>query len=206
MTTLLRFHFRYSSKSILFLIVFAILLSLLNLSEVININIVSLVMILSVYIPTMCIAHIIDARFSKLIRTFPISFTQYVKSAYLYTILLYSSMLIPVILVISYHYFYKDMTVFALCYALGIFAFTIATTGGALKAHFKQPTNHNSISGSDLFFYILFIFIVHTFLCFIFSYWGLVYVGALITPISCLVLYYKQYKASIELYGQAEYL
>lgn len=206
MTTLLRFHFRYSNKAILFLIVFAILLSFLSLSEVININIVSLVSILSVYIPTMCIAHIIDARFSQLIRTFPISFAQYVKSAYLYAILLYSGMLIPVVLIISYHYLYKDMSVFTLCYTLGIFAFSIATTGGALKAYFKQPTNHNSISGADLFFYILFILIPHTFLCFIFSYWNLVYIGALITPMICLALYYRQYKASTELYEQAEYL
>ena len=120
MKTLLRFHFRYSRKSILFLIIFAILMSLLNLSSSININIVALVAIVSAYIPSMCIAHIISAPFSQLIRTFPISLAQFVKSAYLYAVLLYSGILIPVILIFSYQYLHDDMSVFTWCYMLGI--------------------------------------------------------------------------------------
>lgn len=205
MTTLLRFHFRYSKNSILLLIIFAILMSLLNLSSSINLNIVSLVGIVSVYIPSMCIAHIISAPFSQLIRTFPVSLAQFVKSAYLYAVLLYGGILIPVILIFSYQSLQEDLSVFTWCYMLGIFAFSIAATGGTLKAHFKQPTNHNSIDGSDLFFYILLISVAHTLLCLLFSLIDLVYIGALITPIICLLLYYRQYKASVKLYEQAEY-
>lgn len=181
-------------------------MSLLNLSSSININIVSLVAIISVYIPSMSIAHIISAPFSQLIRTFPISLAQFVKSAYLYAVLLYSGILIPIILIFSYQYLHEDVSVFTWCYMLGIFAFSIAVTGGTLKAHFKQPTNHNSIDGSDIFFYILFISVAHTLLCLLFWELNLVYVGALITPIICLLLYYRQYKASVKLYEQAEYL
>ncbi|MCH7320985.1 hypothetical protein LZ480_03700 [Solibacillus sp. MA9] len=206
MMTLLRFHIRYSSKSIVFFIVLAIALGFLNSNQVININIVSLVTFFTIYIPSLCIAHLLSEPFSKLIRTFPITFKQFVKSSYLYIIILYNVMIIPVFIVLANQYFKGNITVFALCYTLGIFAFSIVTTGGALKAHFKHPANSKSFSGSDMFFYILFVFITHTLLCFLFSLFDFILVGALITPIICFVIFYKQYKASVKLYEQAEFL
>lgn len=206
MITLLRFHIRYSSKSIGLFIALAIALVVLNSQLEININLVSAITILTIYMPTLCIAHLINEQFSKLIRTFPISFKQFVKSAYLYVFILYCVMIIPIVIILAYQYFKENMTVFALCYTLGIFAFSIVTTGGALKAHFTQPASSKSFSGSDMFFYVLLVFMTHTLLCFFFSLFDFILVGALITPICCFIIFYKQYKASIKLYEQAEFL
>ena len=210
MTQLLRFRFRYSRKSILILLILAVTILIIYsnamVTKTIDLGLYTTASLLTVYVPAIAIAHILHAPFSILIRTFPIAPKLFVKSSFFYAVFLLSIVFIPLFIIISYQYFKGNITAFPLCYTLGIFAFTVITTGGALKAHFKSPTSGNSFSGSDVFFYILFIFIAHILLCLGFSIIDLTYLGALITPIACYYFYYKQYKASITLYEQAEFL
>ena len=206
MTQLLRFHFRFSSKALLILLLIVILLVIIYSNEILNLNMVSLVFLLNVYLPTICIAHILSGEFSLLMRTFPISLKTFVQSTFLYVLLLFSFFMIPVLFMLGYQLLQGQIQTFTMCYILGIVAFSVVTTGGALKAHFKQPSHSKSISGSDMFFYIFITFIAHTSLSSIFYFIGLLYVGALITPICSFIIFYKQYKASITLYENAEFL
>ena len=158
------------------------------------------------YLPTVCLAHLLDGKLSILLRTFPIAGKQFVQSAYLYMIILFSMFFVPISFWLLYQISRGNVDTFTLCYILWVVAFIVVATGGILKAYFKEPTNSKAFSGSDIFFCIILTAIPHTLLCLLFSYFDFVYVGALITPISCLYIFYRQYKASIILYEKAEFL
>ncbi|MER2125845.1 hypothetical protein [Solibacillus sp.] len=210
MTQLLRFHFRFSRKTISILFLLAILIFIIYsnamVTQTIDVGLYTMSSILMIYVPTLSIAHMLSGQFSVLIRIVPISSRLFVKSSYLYVLILFSIVFIPLISMTSYQYFKGSIGAFVLCYMSGIFAFTLFATGGALKAHFKQPTNKKSFSSIDLFFYYLLIFISHVLLCLFFSIIHLTYLGAIITPIACFYLFYRQYLDAIKLYEQAEFI
>ncbi|MER2125844.1 hypothetical protein [Solibacillus sp.] len=206
MTQLLRLHFRFSSKAILFFLLFIIGIAIIYSSEIIHLNLVTFLFIAIMYLPTICLAHLLNGKFSILLRTFPISFKQFVQSAYIYMIMLFSIFLVPIIFWLLYQLLRENIDSFTLCYILWIVAFTVVTTGGILKAYFKEPTNSKAFSGPDVFFCITLTEIPHTLLCIFFSFSSFIFVGALITPAVCLFIFYRQYKASVELYKKAEFL
>ena len=174
--------------------------------QTIDIGFYTLSSFLVIYVPTLSIAHMLSGQFSVLMRIVPISPRLFVKSSYLYTLMLFSIVFIPLISMTSYQYFKGNISAIPLCYILGIFPFTLIVTGGALKAHFKQPTKTKSSSNTDSFFYISLVFISHVLLCSFFSIIHLTYIGAIITPIACFYLFYRQYLDAIKLYEQAEFL
>ncbi|MER1956036.1 MAG: hypothetical protein ABS942_01585 [Solibacillus sp.] len=210
MAQLLRFHFRFSRKTISIFLFLAVLIFIIysnaKFTQTIDVGLYTFSSLLTIYVPILSIAHMLSAQFSVLIRILPISPRLFVKSSYLYTLMLFSIVFIPLISMTSYQYFKGNISAIPLCYMLGIFAFTLLATGGALKAHFKQPTKTESFSNSDLFFYILLIFISHVLLCLFFFLIHLTYIGAIITPIACFYLFYRQYLDAIKLYEQAEFL
>ena len=206
MTQLLRLHFRFSSKAILILLFIIIGVAIIYSSKIIDLNLVTFLFIAIMYLPTICLAHLLDGKFSILLRTFPISFKQFVQSAFIYMIMLFSIFLVPIIFWLLYQLLRENVDTFTLCYILWVVAFAVVTTGGILKAYFKEPTNSKAFSGADLFFCITLTAIPHTLLCFFFSLINFVFVGALITPAVCLFIFYRQYKSSVELYKKAEFL
>ena len=206
MAQLLRLHFRFSSKAILILLVVIIGIALIYSSETIHLNLVTLIFLLIMYLPTICLAHLLDGKLSILLRTFPIAGKQFVQSAFLYMIILFSIFLVPISFWLLYQLFRGNLDTFTLCYILWVVAFTVVTTGGILKAYFKEPTNSKAFSGSDLFFCIILTALPHMLLCIFFSLVDFIFVGALITPAVCLFIFYRQYKASVDLYKKAEFL
>lgn len=205
MSQLLRLHFRFSSKALLMLLIVIAIIVFIYSSKVISFNLITLLFFLIMYLPSICLAHLLDAKFSILMRISPVRFKQFVQSTFIYMVILFSAFLVPISFVVMYHLSKGTINTFAVCYLLWGLAFAFVTTGGILKNYFKNPAKSKSTSGSDLFFYIIFTVIPHALLCIIFLIIGSVYVGALITPIVCLFIFYRQYKASIQLYEQAEF-
>ena len=206
MAQLLRLHFRFSSKAILILLVVIIGVAIIYSSDTIQLNLASLIFILITYLPAVCLAHLLDEKFSRLLRTFPIAFKQFVQSAFLYMIILFCIFFVPIFFWLLYERLRGNIDAFTLCYILWIVAFTVVTTGGILKAYFKEPTNSKAFSGADVFFCISLTAIPHTLLCLLFWEVDFLWFGTLIVPAFCLFIFYRQYKVSVDLYKKAEFL
>lgn len=206
MTQLLRLHFRFSSKAILILLFVIIGIAVIYSSEIIPLNLVTFLFLVIMYLPTICLAHLLDGKFSTLLRTFPIAGKQFVQSAFFYMMILFSVFLIPIGFWLLYQLILGNVDTFTLSYIFWVVAYTVVTTGGILKAYFKEPTNSKAFSGSDVFFCIILTAIPHTLLCIVFSVFDLTIVGALIIPAVCVFTFYRQYKASVDLYKKAEFL
>lgn len=206
MVNLLRFHFYLSRRTIfLFALVVAFFL-FLHIGTEINIAVTPLSIMLFAYIPSFCISHLLNEQLSYMIRLLPVTYKQFVQSAYLYVAILFALVFIPGFIFIIYQFYYGYAGVFKTSFFLGLFAFCIVSTGGMLSTYFKEPTKANkAMSTSDMFFYFFFIGIGHTLICFIFSIMHLTILGALIVPAFSFFIFYKFYQYSIRDFAKAEY-
>ena len=64
MAQLLRLHFRFSSKAILILLFIIIGIAIIYSSEIIHLNLVTFLFIAIMYLPTICLAHLLNGKFS----------------------------------------------------------------------------------------------------------------------------------------------
>lgn len=206
MVNLLRFHFYLSRRTILLIaLVVAFFLFLLTGTEI-NIGITPFSIMLFAYIPSFCISHLLNEQLSYMIRLLPVTYKQFVQSAYLYVAILFAIVFIPGFIFIIYQFFYGSAGVFKTSFFLGLFAFCIVSTGDILSTYFKQPTKATkATSTSDMFFYFFFIAIAHTLICFLFSLIHLTILGALIVPAFSFFIFYKFYQSSIRDFAKAEY-
>lgn len=206
MVNLLRFHFYLSRRTILLIALVVAFFLFLHTGTTIHIGVSPFSIMLFAYIPSFCISHLLNEQLSYMIRLLPVTYKQFVQSAYLYVAILFAIIFIPGFTYIIYQFYYGYTGVFKTSFFLGLFAFCIVCTGGMLSTYFKQPTKaQKAISTSDMFLYFIFVAIGHTLICFIFSLMHLTILGALIVPAFSFFIYYKFYQSSVRHFAKAEY-
>lgn len=206
MMNLLRFHFHFSKKMIIFSALIVAGFFFLHTGSTLHIPITPVTLMLLLYIPSMCSFYILNEQLSYMIRLLPVTSKQFVQSTYLYVAILFGIIFIPSFLFIAYQYFTGDAGNFKFSFFLGVIAYCIIATGGIINNYFKQPTKaEKNMSSSDSLFYMFFISIPHVILTTGFSFFNLTILGALLVPLFSPFIFYKFYKSSVLNYEKAEF-
>ena len=206
MMNLLRFHFYFSRKTLLFLPFFIFLFFFIHTNTILDMLIPFIY--LSVSIPFICISHLLHEKFCYNIRLLPISTKDLVQSTFLYVSIICLIIYIPIFSIICYQYIQGQAEFFQLSFMLGLLSYSVIAPGGMVASYFKEPTKFNkSKPTEDIVFYLLFVSIAQTFISALFHYvFHLDMIGVLITPMICLFIFYKDYQRSIRHYENAEFL
>ena len=206
MINLLRFHFHFSKKMVIFSAIIVAGFFILHTGSTLYIDMTPMTTMLLLFIPSMSSSYLLNEQMSYMIRLLPVTSKQFVQSTYLYVSVLFSIIFIPSFLFVTYQFLTGIAGSFKFSFFLGVIAYSIVATGGILKSYFNEPTKaEKNRSSSEAFFYLLFVSIPHVMLTILFSLVDLTILGAFLVPLCSPFIFYKFYKASVIHYEKAEF-
>lgn len=206
MIALLKMHFYLSRK--LFITVFLFILAMIAIQWIIlkEVNFGFIVFYFLLLLPSLGISYLIENHFMKRFRVMPIDPKDFVKSLFIFSLLLLLIITIPIGIYQTYLYLDHQIEDIELSLISIAFAAGIASVGSMLKNYLSNPTKGTkSISiGTMLGYFFLFAF-VHLMIMLIFSIMDIALMGAPIVPIIGFIIYYQYFKSAAIKFPTAEF-
>lgn len=206
MMSLLKIHFYLSRKLLLisFFFILGVMAIQLIISQQLNLGFLSIYFLIMT--PTLAISYLFENHFIKMLRTMPILPKDFVKSLFIFCLLLASIITIPIVIYQTFLYANSRIGPYEFSFIAIIFAAGIATIGSMLKNYLSNPTKaKKSFSAWSIIFYIFVFMIVHFLIMLLFNVMDIKLLGATIMPIVGLVIYYKHYVAALAGFMAAEF-
>lgn len=206
MIALLKMHFYLSRK--LFITVFLFIVAMIAIQWIIlkEVNFGFLVFYFLLLSPSLGMSYLIESHFMKRFRVMPIDPRDFVKSLFVFSLLLLLIITIPIGIYQTYLYLDNQIGGIELSLLSIAFAAGIASVGSMLKNYLSNPTKGTkSISiGTKLGYFFLFTF-VHLLILLIFSIMDIELMGAPIVSIIGFIIYYQYYKSAAIKFQGAEF-
>lgn len=206
MIALLKMHFYLSRK--LFITVFLFILAMIAIQLIIlkEVNFGFIVFYFLLLLPSLGISYLIENHFMKRFRVMPIDPKDFVKSLFIFSLLLLLIITIPIGIYQTYLYLDHQIGDIELSLISIAFAAGIASVGSMLKNYLSNPTKGTkSISiGTMLGYFFLFAF-VHLLIMLLFSIMDIALMGAPIVPIIGFIIYYQYFKSAAIKFPAAEF-
>lgn len=206
MITLLKMHFYLSRK--LFITVFLFIAAMIAIQWIIlkEVNFGFIVFYFLLLLPSLGISYLIENHFMKRFRVMPIDPKDFVKSLFIFSLLLLLIITIPIGIYQTYLYLDHQIEDIELSLISIAFAAGIASVGSMLKNYLSNPTKGTkSISiGTMLGYFFLFAF-VHLMIMLLFSIMDIALMGAPIVPIIGFIIYYQYFKSAAIKFSAAEF-
>lgn len=206
MIALLKMHFYLSRK--LFIAIFIFFLFMLGIQWMIvkELNLGFLTLYFLALSPTLGVSYLIENQFMKRFRVMPIAPKDFVKSLFIFSLLLVLIITVPIGIYQSYLYLNDEISTFELSLISVVFAAGIASIGSMLKNYLSNPKKGiKSISiGTMLGYFILFTF-VHFLIMVLLSIMDIKLLGVIFLPIIGLIVYYRYYKKATIQFESAEF-
>ena len=206
MIALLKMHFYLSRK--LFITAFLFILAMIAIQLIIlkEVNFGFIVFYFLLLLPSLGISYLIENHFMKRFRVMPIDPKDFVKSLFIFSLLLLLIITIPIGIYQTYLYLDHQIEDIELSLISIAFAAGIASVGSMLKNYLTNPTKGTkSISiGTMLGYFFLFAF-VHLLIMLLFSIMDIALMGAPIVPIIGFIIYYQYFKTAAIKFPAAEF-
>lgn len=206
MIALLKMHFYLSRK--LFITVFLFIAAMIAIQLIIlkEVNFGFIVFYFLLLLPSLGISYLIENHFMKRFRVMPIDPKDFVKSLFIFSLLLLLIITIPIGIYQTYLYLDHQIEDIELSLISIAFAAGIASVGSMLKNYLTNPTKGTkSISiGTMLGYFFLFAF-VHLLIMLLFSIMDIALMGAPIVPIIGFIIYYQYFKTAAIKFPAAEF-
>lgn len=206
MIALLKTHFYLSRK--LFITAFLFILAMIAIQLIIlkEVNFGFIVFYFLLLSPSLGISYLIENHFIKRFRVMPIDPKDFVKSLFIFSLLLLLIITVPIGIYQTYLYLDHQIGDIELSLLSSAFAAGIASVGSMLKNYLTNPTKGTkSISiGTMLGYFFLFAF-VHLLIMLIFSIMDIALMGAPIVPIIGFIIYYQYFKSAAIKFPAAEF-
>ncbi|MEK3765039.1 hypothetical protein [Solibacillus sp. FSL K6-4121] len=206
MITLLKMHFYLSRK--LFITVFLFIVGMIGIQWIIlkEINFGFMVFYFLMLSPSLGMSYLIENHFMKQFRIMPIDPRGFVKSLFVFSLLLLLIITVPIGVYQTYLYLENQIGGIELSLLSIAFAAGIASVGSMLKNYLSNPTKGTkSISiGTMLGYFFMFTF-VHFLIMLIFSIMDIELMGAPIVSIIGFIIYYQYYKSAAIKFQAAEF-
>ncbi|AWE06724.1 hypothetical protein DCE79_04635 [Lysinibacillus sp. 2017] len=206
MTALIKNYF-YLSRKLLYVIVCTIIFVFI-LSWLLNgeIKVGSISIYFFLLAPILATSFLLENNFIQTFRIMPISVKDFIKSVFIFGILIEIFVSIPLIGRELYLYVTDQIEFFNFCFNFGMFAAAVAAIGATMTKFFTNPSEKTkSFSFGTIMFYLIALVIPHLIVVLIFSIMGLPLIGCFIMPIVSLIIFYHFYKKSIIHYENAEF-
>ena len=206
MIALLKTHFYLSRK--LFITAFLFILAMIAIQLIIlkEVNFGFIVFYFLLLSPSLGISYLIENHFIKRFRVMPIDPKAFVKSLFIFSLLLLLIITVPIGIYQTYLYLDNQIGDIELSLLSSAFAAGIASVGSMLKNYLTNPTKGTkSISiGTMLGYFFLFAF-VHLLIMLLFSIMDIALMGAPIVPIIGFIIYYQYFKTATIKFPAAEF-
>ncbi|MER1989376.1 MAG: hypothetical protein ABS884_06650 [Solibacillus isronensis] len=206
MIALLKMHFYLSRK--LFITAFLFILAMIAIQLIIlkEVNFGFIVFYFLLLSPSLGISYLIENHFMKRFRVMPIDPKDFVKSLFIFSLLLLLIITVPIGIYQTYLYLDHQIGDIELSLLSSAFAAGIASVGSMLKNYLTNPTKGTkSISiGTMLGYFFLFAF-VHLLIMLLFSIMDIALMGAPIVPIIGFIIYYQYFKTAAIKFPAAEF-
>lgn len=206
MIALLKMHFYLSRK--LFITVFFFILAMIVIQWILlkEVNFGFMVFYFLLLSPSLGISYLIENHFMKRFRVMPIDPKDFVKSLFIFSLLLLLIITVPIGTYQTYLYLDNQIGDIELSLLSIAFAAGIASVGSMLKNYLSNPTKGTkSISiGTMLGYFFLFTF-VHLLIVLIFSIMDIALMGAPIVPMIGFIIYYQYFKSATTKFQAAEF-
>ncbi|MGN7479477.1 hypothetical protein ACTHOQ_16690 [Solibacillus silvestris] len=206
MISLLKMHFYLSRK--LLLLSFTLILGLMAaqwfISNQINIGFLSIYLLCMT--PALNISFLLENHFIKRLRIIPIAPKNFVKSLFIFCLLLASCISVPLAIYQAVLYKNGQIGHYEFSFIAMVFAAGIASIGSMLKSYLSNPSQaKKSFSIWPIITYIFVFTIVHFAIQLLFNIMDMKLAGAAVTPLVGLYVYYKYYKAAVIGFKAAEF-
>ena len=206
MIALLKIHFYLSRK--LFITVFVFIIGMIAIQWVISkeINLGFLTFYLFMLSPSLGTSYLLENHFMKRLRVMPIDPKDFVKSLFIFSLLLLLIIAVPIGIYQTYLYLDNQIGGIELSLLSIAFAAGIASVGSMLKNYLSNPTKGTkSISiGTMLGYFFIFTF-VHLLILLLFSIMDIELMGAPIVSIIGFIIYYQYFKSAATKFPAAEF-
>lgn len=206
MIALLKMHFYLSRK--LFITAFLFILAMIAIQLIIlkEVNFGFIVFYFLLLSPSLGISYLIENHFMKRFRVMPIDPKDFVKSLFIFSLLLLLTITVPIGIYQTYLFLDHQIGDIELSLLSSAFAAGIASVGSMLKNYLTNPTKGTkSISiGTMLGYFFLFAF-VHLLIMLLFSIMDIALMGAPIVPIIGFIIYYQYFKTAAIKFPAAEF-
>ncbi|BAK17368.1 uncharacterized conserved protein [Solibacillus silvestris StLB046] len=206
MIALLKMHFYLSRK--IFITVFLFFLIMIGIQWAIikEVNLGFLTLYFLALSPALGVSYLLENHFINRFRVMPIDPKTFVKSLFIFSLLLMLIITVPIGIYQTYLYLNNQMGGIELSLISIVFAAGIASIGSMLKNYLSNPTKGTkSISiGTIIGYFFIFTF-VHLLIMLIFSILDIELIGAPIVPVLGLIVYYRYFKTAITKFKAAEF-
>lgn len=206
MIALLKMHFYLSRK--LFITAFLFILAMIAIQLIIlkEVNFGFIVFYFLLLSPSLGISYLIENHFMKRFRVMPIDPKDFVKSLFIFSLLLLLIITVPIGIYQTYLYLDHQIGDIELSLLSSAFAAGIASVGSMLKNYLSNPTKGTkSISIGTMLGYFFIFTLVHLLILFIFSIMNIELMGAPIVSIIGFIIYYQYYKSAAIKFQAAEF-
>ncbi|MGE7982578.1 hypothetical protein [Solibacillus sp. NPDC093137] len=206
MIALLKMHFYLSRK--LFITVFLFIVGMIAILWIIlkEINFGFMVFYFMLLSPSLGMSYLIENHFIKRFRVMPIDPRDFVKSLFVFSLLLLLIITIPIGIYQTYLYLDNQIGAIELSLLSIAFAAGIASVGSMVKNYLSNPTKGTkSISIGTMLGYFFIFTLVHLLILFIFSIMNIELMGAPIVSIIGFIIYYQYYKSAAIKFQAAEF-
>ncbi|MCM3722145.1 hypothetical protein [Solibacillus isronensis] len=206
MIALLKMHFYLSRK--LFITVFLFIVGMIAILWIIlkEINFGFMVFYFMLLSPSLGMSYLIENHFIKRFRVMPIDPRDFVKSLFVFSLLLLLIITIPIGIYQTYLYLDNQIGPIELSLLSIAFAAGIASVGSMVKNYLSNPTKGTkSISIGTMLGYFFIFTLVHLLILFIFSIMNIELMGAPIVSIIGFIIYYQYYKSAAIKFQAAEF-
>lgn len=206
MIALLKMHFYLSRK--LFITVFLFIVGMIAILWIIlkEINFGFMVFYFMLLSPSLGMSYLIENHFIKRFRVMPIDPRDFVKSLFIFSLLLLLIITIPIGIYQTYLYLDNQIGAIELSLLSIAFAAGIASVGSMVKNYLSNPTKGTkSISIGTMLGYFFIFTLVHLLILFIFSIMNIELMGAPIVSIIGFIIYYQYYKSAAIKFQAAEF-
>lgn len=206
MMTLLKMHFYMSRKLLVlsFFFILGVIAIQWLISNQINLGFLSVYFL--IYTPALSISFLLENHFIMNMRTMPIVPKDFVKSLFIFCLLLALIITVPIIFYQAFLYVNTNIGQYEFSFIFLIFAAGIASIGSMLKKYLSDPSKDTkSFSIGAILFYLFLFLIAHFIIMLLFNLMDLKIIGAFVTPIIGLLTYFKQYQSALKAYKATEF-
>lgn len=206
MIALLKMHFYLSKKLFIAAFFFILLMTGIQWLMIKEVSLGFLTLYFLALSPVLGTSYLLENHFMKRLRIMPIDPKDFVKSLFLFSLLLLLIITVPIGIFQGYLYLKNEMDNFELSLISIVFAAGIASIGSMLKNYLSDPTKGTkSISVWTIIGYFMIFLLVHILFMALLSIMDLKLVGASIVPILGLIVYYRYFKTAIIKFQTAEF-
>lgn len=205
MIAMLKMHFYLSRK--IFITVFLFFLIMIGIQWAIikEVNLGFLTLYFLALSPALGVSHLLENHFIKRFRVMPIDPKTFVKSLFIFSLLLVLIITVPIGIYQTYLYLNNQMGGIEVSLISIVFAAGIASIGSMLKNYLSTPTKGTkSIIGTIIGYFFIFTF-VHLLIMLIFSIMDIELIGAPIAPVLGLIVYYRYFKTAVTQFMATEF-